>query len=191
MNKDGSSDPVADIKPPPTFLPSIPASPTPQSTSNSEKNTAKSDLMQQQQQQLPSSSVNRFSIKSQSNIYFYKITNIECFYWTFSMLKDSSMRNYYAKVDVMADQSKKLNSSNADQQVLAPMLSNMPPPSQLPPRFFVPPPIDSSQSQQDAQHNNGTPQAEDFRQQQQQHPQSQSNQQYPFQQQSNQQGKRK
>lgn len=67
------------------------------------------------------------------------------------------MRNYYAKVDVLADQSKKLNAPNVDQQLMAPppMLSNMPPPSQLPPRFFVPPPLEPSQNQpQEVQQSN-------------------------------------
>ncbi|RNA39975.1 transport Sec16A isoform X1 [Brachionus plicatilis] len=53
----------------------------------------------------------------------------------FSLRNSNAKRpsSYYAKLDIMADKSKK-----SEAQVLAPVASNLPPPSQLPPRFFVP-----------------------------------------------------
>jgi hypothetical protein len=172
------SETIANVKPPPTFLPpTLPSSSSTQqqqSTLTSDQNTPMSMPTSNQfsnQSQLPNNNnnntnntiaaappVNRFSIKSQN----------------------SSMRNYYAKVDVLADQSKK---KNVDQPLLAPMISNMPPPSQLPPRFFVPQ-ADPNSSQQNQsvvnsqQFNNNVQSGDSVSQNQQEQHQNQQHQQY-------------
>ena len=82
VNKDGSSDPIANIKPPPTFLPNAPTPLVQQSTLNNAQAPSTSgqpnqfpQQQQQQQQPLPmpgNPAQNRFSLKSQSkyNLFF-------------------------------------------------------------------------------------------------------------------------
>ncbi len=135
VNLEGGDEASSTIKPPPISLPSqVPSQsqfqPQPQlqsSTTNALPASRSSEMpnanQENQQPQAPpqTQTLNRFSLKNAG-----------------------ARTNYYAKIDVMAGQTKK-----APQNVPAPsmpMLSNMPPPAQIPPRFFVP--AASSQNQQ-------------------------------------------
>ncbi|CAF0711049.1 unnamed protein product [Brachionus calyciflorus] len=102
-------------------------------------------------------------------------------------LKSSNQKrptNYYAKLDIMADKSKKLPSIPSgnlppiepQMGTGVPLLSNLPPPSQLPPRFFVPEPSSTQNQlqeeatpvQQESQYNSNYYQEQNQQQQQQQ-----------------------
>jgi len=125
VNLEGGDEASTTIKPPPITLPGqVPSQPQFQSqtqlqpsSTNTLLTSRPSDIPnanqenQQPQAQPQTQTLNRFSLKSAN-----------------------TRTNYYAKIDVMAGQSKK-----APQNVPAaplPMLSNMPPPAQIPPRFF-------------------------------------------------------
>jgi hypothetical protein len=149
---EGGEEASTTIKPPPITLPGqVPSQPQfqPQaqlqpSTTNSLSTRRPSDMpsanqenQQQPQVQPQTQTLNRFSLKSAN-----------------------ARTNYYAKIDVMAGQTKK-----APQNVPTaplPMLSNMPPPAQIPPRFFVPDLSASSHNQQNNSNPNDSQQQQNF-----------------------------